>query len=118
MSKEVEIKHSEHQIQSEEECFTLDIDPDETCRMMSAQNRRDIVRTANLAAVILILGVVLSFPLFVIVVAYLGNNNGSVESIEIIKSVFDKWVTVIGPLAGTAVGAYYGTKIASHGKRE
>lgn len=62
-------------------------------------------RTANLVAVVLVTGVVLSLPLYLLVV-WCGPTYVQHSGV-----VFDKWYSIMSPLAGTAIGAYYGARI-------
>ena len=64
-------------------------------------------RTANAVAVILVIGVVLSLPI------YLAAVWRAPTASDRIAAVFDKWYAIVSPLAGTAVGAYYGARQTS-----
>ena len=66
--------------------------------------RHDRARTANLLALVLVVGVVLSLPL------YLGSVWLVPEGGDRLAGIFDKWYAIISPLAGTAIGAYYGAR--------
>jgi hypothetical protein len=66
--------------------------------------RRDKARTANLLAMVLVVGVVLSLPLYFVAV-WLVPDGG-----DRLAVVFDKWYAIISPLTGTAIGAYYGAR--------
>lgn len=59
--------------------------------------RRDKARTANLLAMVLVVGVVLSLPLYLASV-WLVPAGG-----DRLAVVFDKWYSIISPLAGTAI---------------
>lgn len=80
----------------------LDIEPtDAYLTRVQADISRRKAKTANTVAVILVSALVLSLPLY-LVVAW-----SAPDKAELIQPVFDKWFAVMGPLVGTAVGAYY-----------
>ena len=65
-------------------------------------------RAANWVAIILVLGLVGSLPLYVFAVGSI-NPEDSNE----INIVFQKWYDVVAPLLGAVIGALFGMSIAS-----
>ncbi len=88
------------------ESFQVDLESTEQFYRhdLSELIRRDKARTANLLAMVLVVGVVLSLPLYLLSV-WLVPEGG-----DRLAVVFDKWYSIISPLAGTAIGAYYGAR--------
>jgi hypothetical protein len=70
-------------------------------------------RTRNLVTLILIWAVVLSLPMYLAVYIALVAWKGP-DAVAKVEPVFERWFALIGPLAGTAVGAYY---VSSHSRR-
>jgi hypothetical protein len=64
-------------------------------------------RTANVVAYILLGGVVLSLPIYVVALAVL-----PVGHSEQLATVFAKWYDVVAPLAGAVIGGLFGLSIA------
>jgi hypothetical protein len=90
------------------EPIVVDIEPTDASYLRSVHFRilRDREKTANLVALVLVWGVVLSLPVYLMVVLIRPDQSDKVSPI------FDKWYTVISPLVGAAIGAYYGTRIS------
>lgn len=63
-------------------------------------------RTRNLVTLILVWAVVLSLPTNLVVYVVLGISKCP-EAQAKVEPIFDRWFSLIGPLAGAAVGAYY-----------
>lgn len=93
----------------QESAETIQIDLESTEQFyrhdIPALIRRDKARTANKLAMVLVVGVVLSLPLYLVSV-WLAPDGADRFAI-----VFEKWYAIISPLAGTAIGAYYGGRI-------
>lgn len=69
--------------------------------------RRQQAATANFVTLLLIWALVLSLPLYV-GLKTLPHIFGTINPADaIIDGVFDKWFSIITPLAGTALGAYF-----------
>lgn len=73
-------------------------DADLYTRRLNAAINRDRSRTENMIATLLVWAVVLSLPVMVLVTRWLP------ESSKDFQSLFDRWITLVGPLAGAAVG--------------
>src|SRR3954451_1951823 len=88
------------------ERFELDVEPSSRYvrHDVPAQIQRDRARTANLVTLVLVFGVVLSLP------AYLAAAWLKPDALEPTRAIFDKWYSVVSPLVGTAIGAYYGSR--------
>ena len=83
----------------------LDTEPlDEFLKRTPAVIERQRAWTANLLAVLLVAGVLLSLPVYLFTLLW------KPDSAELINVVFEKWFALISPLAGAAVGAYYATR--------
>jgi hypothetical protein len=65
-------------------------------------------RTANSIAYILLGGVVLSLPVYVVAIAVLPTGH-----YEQLASVFSKWYDVVAPLAGAVIGGLFGLSVAN-----
>ena len=65
---------------------------------VNAANSRDRSRTENMIATVLVWAVVLSLPVMLLVMRWLP------EASKDFQSLFDRWITLVGPLAGAAVG--------------
>ncbi len=94
------------------ESFEMDLEPAGPYLRhdIPALIQHERAKTANLVALILVAGVVLSLPTFVIA-AWI-----KPDGIEVTRAIFDKWYAIISPLVGTAIGAYYGSRFGSSGK--
>lgn len=89
--------------------ITLDLEETENfLRRSDAVIRRGQARTANVLSYILVGALVMSLPLYILVVAYL-----DVSKMASADKIFEKWYHIVSPLAGAAVGAYY----VSHTRR-
>lgn len=85
-----------------EPAIVLDAEPTEQYRhSINVQH----AQTRNRIALILIWAVVLSLPVYLVTAAIAVAK--SKESAISLDKVFDRWFSLVGPLAGTAVGAYY-----------
>jgi hypothetical protein len=62
---------------------------------------------SHFIAVILVSALVLSIPLYVLLVCWYPEQN------EPIRTAFEKWYAVMSPFVGLAIGAYYGARKAS-----
>jgi hypothetical protein len=93
--------------------FALDLEPSHKYLRhdVHARIQHERAKTANLVAVMLVAGVVLSLPVFLL------SAWTKPDQIELTKGIFDKWYSIVSPLAGTAIGAYYGSRFAGGGKR-
>jgi len=61
-------------------------------------------KTANVLAVTLVVGLLGSLPIYALLVCVFP------AASEKLAAVFDKWLTIVSPLIGTAIGAYYGSR--------
>jgi hypothetical protein len=87
--------------------IVVDIEPTDSAYRQNVHWRilREREKTANIVALILVWGVVLSLPVYLTVVLIRPDQSDKVSPI------FDKWYTVISPLVGAAIGAYYGARV-------
>ena len=67
--------------------------------------RRSRARTANILAIILVVGLVVALPAYALAISLLP------AASDKLAAVFDKWFTIISPLVGTALGAYDGSRL-------
>jgi hypothetical protein len=90
------------------ERFTLDLPVGKTLReAVEARIAAGRARTADKAALVLVCSVAVS-----LLVVYLVGLVWPRDNAELAQ-VFDKWLTATGPLAGLAVGFYFGEKSRS-----
>lgn len=90
---------------SPDEEIRLDTEPlEEFLKRTPALIERQKARTANLVALLLVIGVLASLPIYLLTVLTIP------ESASLVQPVFDKWYALVSPLAGAAVGAYYATR--------
>jgi len=86
--------------------FTLDAEPvAQYERRIKSEIKRGHAQTANRVASILVWAVVLAFP-FGVVASLIAKCLG-LDFSGVIETMFERWFSVIGPLAGAAVGGYY-----------
>lgn len=96
----------------QDEQFTLDVLPDTRRVQQTIEIGR--AHTANVLAYMLVGGAVFSLLVYLltlwIVLSSGGTDNGTETGLamDAVHRVFDKWYAIISPLAGAAVGAYYG----------
>lgn len=65
----------------------------------------DRARTENLITKILVVAVVASFPVLLLYFGFLNYRCSAAEQhLDVVMSAYDRWVTLVGPLAGAAVG--------------
>jgi hypothetical protein len=93
--------------------------PEDNTRPLNEENTSDYIqrvqatigvtkaRTANVVAYILLGGVVLSLPVYVVAITVL-----PVGHYEQLATVFGKWYDVVAPLAGAVIGGLFGLTIA------
>jgi hypothetical protein len=93
------------------ERFEMDFEPSERYyrQGIPALIKHARARTANLVALVLVVGLVLSLPAFLVAVLV------KPESLEVTQAIFEKWFSVVGPIVGTAIGAYYGARQSGKG---
>src|SRR5437762_376719 len=85
--------------------FKLDLDPVEGFLSQTpAVIERGRARTANLVAILLVIGLLISLPLYMVALLC------KPDAAQSLTAVFDKWYAVVSPLAGAALGAYYATR--------
>lgn len=76
------------------------------------RTKADIVlskaKAANIISYILLGGLVLSLPLYIIAIAIM-----PIEHAPQLASVFGKWYDVVAPLAGAVIGGLFGMSIAN-----
>jgi len=96
------------------ESFKLDVDRvEDYLRQTPALIERRRAWTANLVAILLVVGLLISLPLYMI--ALMVKPDAGVP----LASVFEKWYAVVSPLAGAAIGAYYaGRSESEQGRRQ
>jgi hypothetical protein len=88
------------------ESFKLDLDRvDAYLNQTPALIERAKARTANLVSVLLVCGLVGSLPLYITALL------AKPDSAQMLASVFEKWYSVVSPLAGAAIGAYFATRV-------
>jgi hypothetical protein len=85
----------------QDERFQLDVEPLDPLKQ---QIQRQKAETANRIAIALVSGVLLSPVIYLAAILW------RAESSKEIHLVFDKWFSLVGPLAGAAVGAYYSSR--------
>jgi hypothetical protein len=89
-----------------DDAVTLEIAPAETDRdLMKAVQAHVLFHrsvTENYIAWTLVIAIVLSLPAMLIAMAW-GKGN-SVDQSKEFQAVFERWLTLLGPLAGAAVG--------------
>ncbi len=79
-----------------------------------ADVHRSKARAANWVALILVLGLVLSLPFYVVAIASLSSEPTSTH----IERIFLKWYDVVSPLVGAVVGALFGLSFSEKGREE
>lgn len=87
------------------ESFQMDLEPAEHYLRHEMRMQREKARTANLVALVLVVGVIGSLPLYLLSIWL------KPDVAERFMMGFDKWLTIVSTLAGTAIGAYYGARI-------
>jgi len=91
------------------ESGVLGLEPvDAYVKRVKARINLSNAQAANVAAYMLVGGVVLSLPLYVLAVVLVTR-----ESSGEIATVFTKWYDVVAPLAGAVIGALFGMRVAS-----
>jgi hypothetical protein len=94
------------------ESFELDVDKVEGYLTQTpAFIERGRARTANLVALLMVIGLLVSLPLYLLAVFL------KPDAASALASVFDKWYSIVSPLAGAAIGAYYATRSEPEQKR-
>ena len=78
--------------------FGIDAVPTE--QYIKQQIAHGHARTRNVVALILVWAIVLSLPTYLLAILLVKNG-------ESMDKVFERWFSLVGPLAGTAIGAYY-----------
>lgn len=87
--------------QGKDESFVLDTeDVQPFSKRVSAAIAEGRARTENRVALILVLAIVAALPLYVFAIWLLPDT-------QEVSQAFDRWFTVMGPLAGAAVGVGY-----------
>jgi hypothetical protein len=87
------------------ETFKLDVDHVESYfRQTSAVIDRGRAWTANLVAILLVAGLLLSLPLYILALLV------KPEAATQLAVVFERWYAVVSPLAGAAIGVYFVTR--------
>src|SRR5262245_19979513 len=92
----------------DEEQIQLDTEPlDDFMKRTPALIERQKAKTANLLAMSLVIGVLVSLPIHLVTLLC------RPESADSITTVFEKWYALVSPCAGAAVGAYYAAQAKS-----
>jgi len=91
------------------ESFEMDLEPPEHY-LHEMRLQQEKARTANRVAVFLVVGIIGSLPLYLLVIWL------KPDAAERFMSGFDKWLTIVSTLAGTAIGAYYGARIEGNSR--
>ena len=86
-------------------------DPKSYQQTVEAKIRRSHASTANSIAILLVLGLIFAFPSYAVIAIY------APAASEKLAAVFEKWLNIISPLIGTAIGAYYGAQVAANASR-
>jgi hypothetical protein len=98
-----------------DESFQMDLEPAEHYLHHELRMQREKARTANRVALVLVVGIIGSLPLYLLAIWL------KPAGAEQFMSGYDKWLTIVSTLAGTAIGAYYGSRLeknASEAKHE
>jgi hypothetical protein len=91
------------------ESFELDVERVQSfLRQTPAVIERDRARTANLVALLLVSGVLISLPVYMIALLVRPDAAAS------LATVFERWYAIVSPLAGAALGAYYTARAESN----
>src|SRR5687767_4805651 len=88
-----------------DESFQIDVEPVDQFLRHEQHLEREKAKTANLLALLLVGGVLGSLPIYLVAVWILP------QAVDRFASGFDKWLTLVSTLAGTAIGAYYGARV-------
>lgn len=82
--------------------IALDIDRKENfIENVKTEIARDKARTENRLATILVCALIASLPVYYVAVYYMPSNTAA------LTDAIDRWFTVLGPLAGAALGVGY-----------
>lgn len=79
-----------------------------------ADVHRSKARAANSVALILVLGLVLSLPFYVLAIASVSSEATATH----LERIFVKWYDVVSPLVGAVVGALFGLTFSDRGREE
>ena len=85
--------------------------PDVYLKRVKAAIKLSKARAANIVALVLVIGVVLSLPLHAVTLFLT-----SPDAYKEVNDVFSKWYDVVVPLLGVVIGAMFGISIASREK--
>jgi len=94
------------------ESFQVDLVPPEKYLHPEQRIDHERARTANVLALILVTGMVSSILVHLLVVLI------KPDAAERFTAGYDKWLTIIGTLTGTAIGAYYGAQMEKAKERK
>jgi hypothetical protein len=93
----------------------VDVEPtDAYVKRARADVHRSKARAANWVALILVLGLVLSLPFYVVAIASLSSEPTATH----IERIFLKWYDVVSPLVGAVIGALFGLSFSERGREE
>ena len=88
-----------------EESFEVDLEPSGKYLRHEQRLEQSKTRTANVLAIILVAGIIASLPLYLLAVWL------APSMAERFTVGYEKWITIVGTLAATAVGTYYGVRM-------
>jgi hypothetical protein len=83
-------------------------------RRARADVHRSKAKAANWVALILVFGLVLSLPFYVIAIGLFTSETGAAH----IERIFLKWYDVVSPLVGAVVGALFGLSLSDRGRED
>ena len=83
-------------------------------RRAKADVHRSKAQAANRIALVLVFGLVISLPFYVVAVGLFQSEATATH----IERIFMKWYDVVSPLVGAVVGALFGLSFADRGREE
>jgi len=93
---------SPNDIRDQETTISLDVEPtSEYTKRVVVEIAREKARTERRLALILVLALVCSLPVYYVALYFMPQQSAH------LSDAMDKWFTVLGPLAGAAVGIGY-----------
>jgi hypothetical protein len=93
----------------------VDLEPtDAYIRRTKADVHRSKAQAANRVALVLVLGLVLSLPLYIVMIGLFPSEVTTAH----FERVFIKWYDVMSPLVGAVIGALFGLSLSDRKGRE